>query len=499
MDGLSDDNLYDFVTVVLRDIAKSFGLIWTNKAVRNEQFKINIQKITPYEQFILTALGYTGDNHQAYLNAIKGQLTIGEYSNRWNLYAPTTWDTDRSLNYFTPTAGKKITQLLSYDFGRGSVIRDIACKDTYEMFRTLLQWKGDIAVGASGENVSDDVSVSTEDVIPYKGQITIAAENASFAAAPAASQPMETTPSYEYPEDNTFLETLYIYHPNYRIDSAGNWDIDSEGWTVALRLKDGTWDIVSSSYVYPYLFQVSTSDFTLHHDAEDYARTCDGYLRCRVTLARSEPYFDTMRLRSRSYYYVLDYLPQRVKVMKSSELPYEDPDDYYRDVEIGLKDIEGVKKIVVAQLDEGNNVPYLYEVPDFRKGTFTATVDREYSSTFTITAYNDNGSTVSYPYVMPPLTPIDELEYNFTIKDNKIQVTSNSGRYEINELLNRSCSFRRIDVSGAYTDRFTTIVLSDGNGCFDISGLKEGLYVMTVSDVAGGSHKFMFLIKSGIR
>lgn len=49
LDGLSDDNLYDFVTVVLRDIAKSFGLIWTNKAVRNEQFKINIQKITPYE------------------------------------------------------------------------------------------------------------------------------------------------------------------------------------------------------------------------------------------------------------------------------------------------------------------------------------------------------------------------------------------------------------------------------------------------------------------
>ena len=105
---------------------------------------------------------------------------------------------------------------------------------------------------------------------------------------------------------------------------------------------------------------------------------------------------------------------------KSKVLPPED--EYYRDVEIGLKDIEGVTRVVVSQLDEGNDMPYQYEVPDFRKGYFTATVDREFTSTFTITAYNKNGSTKSETYVLQPLTPTTSIDLKFNVNNDQIKV-----------------------------------------------------------------------------
>lgn len=98
-----DDNYYDFVTIVLRDIAKSFGIIWNNKIVVNEQFRINTNNILPYEKHVLDCLGYDGDNHQAYLNAIKGSLAFGKFT----IYAPVTWDQERSLNYFIPDEKRK--------------------------------------------------------------------------------------------------------------------------------------------------------------------------------------------------------------------------------------------------------------------------------------------------------------------------------------------------------------------------------------------------------
>lgn len=173
LEGIPNDNYYDFVTLALRDIAKSFGLVWTNKIIRTpETLRIDTLKLMPFEKHVIEVLNADSDLHQAYLNATKGKLYVGEHG-EWALYAPTVWDTERSLNYFIPDTTKKITELLSYEFGRGSVIRDVSCYNTYYLFKNLLQWKGDVAVGLEGINTFSDISSSTKDAVPFNGQLSV--------------------------------------------------------------------------------------------------------------------------------------------------------------------------------------------------------------------------------------------------------------------------------------------------------------------------------------
>lgn len=487
---------YDFVTLVLRDLAKSFGLLWKNKNVSGGQFRINAENLFPYEKWVLDALGYTvsnPDGAQAYRNALKDSLVIGETNNYWTLYAPRTWDSDRSLNSFIPKANQKLSQLMSYDFGRGSVIRDISDDYTVRFFRDILYWKGEIAVGLDQTVGFSQSPLTTADVIPYKGSITIQPDGSRSSGQQVAFQ--------ENPEmggeglsllssaTESQRSTIIKYHPNYRNEDTS---LDETGWTVSLLKNDGTWDLVYDEPIYmpAKKFEVSTEQFNLH--SNDYARDCDNHLRCRVTRCYRNPGYN--RNTGESYYYVLDYTPPVVKMSKSAVLPFTEEDGYYRDVKIGLKNIEGVTRIIVAQSDEDDTLPFYYGVSDFGKGYFIATVDRELTSYFTVTAYNKNGNTKSETFVLPPLTPVNSLDLAFTVRKDYIDIASKSRKLREDAQYVSSYKIQSVLASQKRVEGSATAHLSssmDGNR-IDISSLPKGVYVLTVEDVKGGVHSVKF-------
>lgn len=477
-----DNNHYDFVTLALRDIAKSFGIMWTNKIIRNpETLTYNRDRFIPFERWIADALNADNNPHLAYQNATKGSLTIGDQYDHFTLYAPTEWDTERSLNYFIPDEENKITRLLTYDFGRGTLIRDISCVNNKNFFENLLRWKGEIGVGTGGTSGRDN-PFNTENTISYKGNISLKSPTMSLATRQMTKRNKQITQSDII---NDELQT-YInkFHPNY--DKEGN--IDNNGWKVALLKKDGTWDIVYSASEAIGTLDVNTSDFTLHENVENYARSCDGYLRCRITDTRYSS--QTRGITSNSYYYLLDYLPQQVEAKMSKVMPYETEESYYRDVQIGLKNIEGATKIVVSQLDEGNELPYSYEVQNFKKGYFTATVDKDFASTFTITAYNNNGSTVSKPYILQPLSSTLEInDIKFINKNNSISIKSNNPRFANKDIFT---SYKIIPIATNTLNDINTFGVVENN-TIDISSISDGYHILIINDIKGGKHTFKFL------
>ncbi len=481
----TESGKYDFVSVVLRDIAKGFGLIWQANLIRNEEFRINLNTITPYEYYVLKSLGYDlnyvnniVDPHQAYINALNDSLMLEDEHNKWYIYAPHVWDINKSLNYFMPQDDKKITRLLTYDFGRETLVRDISDKHTVAMFRDLLYWKADVPTGMSTSCY--ETKTRTNDVIPYKGTINL---NANSSTKPH-NNGFANLNSYIETDMDVNMPNLHPYYPDYHM-------YNGEGWTIAFLLKDGTWDIVYSCRALagslPEI-DVNVENLILNHEIDDYARTCDGYLRCRIVGGLKVFGFSYRKYDIK--YYVLDYLPQTPQASFSRILSFENEEDYYRDVRIGLNNLEGVTRVVVAQLDEDNTVPYYYEVPDFQKGYFTATVDRELTTTFTITSYNKNGSTTS-TYVMPPLTPVDNLQLQFSVNDNSINVYSKGRRNSKKSLI---LSYQILDYSTGNIYKTGVSNCSFVN-TIDTSTLEMGVYLLVVKDIKGNTHSIKFIKK----
>lgn len=168
------------------------------------------------------------------------------------------------------------------------------------------------------------------------------------------------------------------------------------------------------------------SDFKISTDHNQYQRTCDGYIRCRIT--HYKKFYDYLYHRTgyniTNHYYVLDYLPQRVNMgfVRPKTLPHSIIDNNYtKTIKINMSGLEGVDRIVVEQLDEGNELPIRFEVPDFKKGYFTAVVDKELYTQFVIFSYNKNGSTKSETLTIEPLLSIKKL-YEVQIKDDLINL-----------------------------------------------------------------------------
>lgn len=478
-----DANMYDFVSIVLRDIGKAWGIEWNDKNIRNDQFRINIDNIIPYEKYILQALDYNGDAHQAYLNALNGNITIAESNGsepHWEIYSPSTWDRNRSLNYFVPNSSQKISQILSYDFGRGTLVRDIASQDTYNFFRKILRWKGDIAVGISGG--TNEESTSTSECLPYNGTINLSdlVSQNTKEEGPAPINKDEGTSEY----NTDFPDSLLKYHPNLHSD--GN--INHQGWSISILKKDGSWDIVYDINSQIPKINISTNNLDFHFKTEDYARSCDGYLRCRISKAT----LGRFGLSKMSYYYMMDYLPPKVMMKKSMIMPSENENDYYRDVKIGINNIEGVSKIIVSQLDEGEELPYTYEITDFKKGYFIANVDKECKSEFTITAYNKNGITKSDVYTLRPLTLVKpdwgvEIDKNDLIIFDKNNIENNLSDALSNIRITKVHS-SRMQNKNIVIDKLTT------NNRIDISSFSNGIYQISFKDKFGTIFSCKFTI-----
>lgn len=473
LDGISDSQYYDFVTLVLRDIAKSFGFIWNNKIIRKpEQLTINKDNAIPFEKDIISKIGE--DPHQAYLNATKGELSYCGMK----LYAPKEWDTERSLNYFIPNETKKLTELLSYNFGKGTVVRDISDKNINTMFEKILGWEGDIAVSVSNNNSCSLVGTNTNKKIPYLDNITINTNSSKLQTSKFLSKDLLYKEINSQEKDDDIDSIIKLFHPNYYLGSTDDTDCH-----IALLKNDGTWDVVYTLPGFISGLHCCVSDFELHDKISNYARSCDGYLRCRITQPEIG---QNRRIRYISNYYLLDYLPQEITLAKSSILPAEDEEDYYRDVKIGIKNLEGITKVEVSQLDEGNDLPYQYEVPNFKQGYFIATVDKDYTTTFKITAYNQNGTTESYPYILPPVAPSDiNIEFNYL--NEIIHINTTTKRDNLRKQL---LSYKISKLSSASTIIEKECDVNDLN--IDVSQLSKGLYNISIKDKKGINHNFKF-------
>lgn len=384
---------YDFVSLALRDIGKSLGIIRPSLSIKDKKLLFRYNDDTPYEKFVKLGVGSDKDGQVAYQKATSGTIQIGDWDMpQWSLYAPSPWDDARSLNYFIPDA-RKLTQLLSYEFGRNSVVRDISDDSTYDFFRNVMCWQGQIAVGGSGSSYGESKSSNTN-VIPYKGLIP-KVKNFSLRDSAIYTGKNIAVEAQEIFNDMSLTDSLENYLPPTYQGPTG------QGREFAILKNDGTWDVVYWQDPLEYEENVSASDFVLHYPITEYARTCDGYMRCRISIGVEDR--SIHKIVYHSTYWVLDYLPQQIDMALSRIMPVRNESDYTRDVKIGIKNLEGVTKVIVAQKDEDNNLPYYYEISDFKKGYFMATVEKDAYTTFTVTSYNNNGYTSSDTYTVYPL------------------------------------------------------------------------------------------------
>lgn len=485
---------YDFVTLVLRDIAKGLGFNWSFPATE-KQLQWMENRLTPYEYRIASGLGK--DPKAAYVNATKGSYTLSveKYGNL-QLYAPQEWQNGISLCSFIPDETKGITQLLTYKWGKGTIVRNIS--DDYKVLtKNALDWFPAIIVGGmSGSALS--VGSSTIDVVPYKGTIeTNLNKNKQILSK---NNKCGIVKSKSLLEEN-LLESSDIdayclpYYPF--IDMKGEWG--SEGWKIALLKKDGTWDVVYTILPISNL-TVSTTAFQLHAAIEEYARSCDGFLRCRISYCEDQ--WDNINQKvvrvGRSQYVLLDYLPQKATVDFIEVLPElsairkastDGYDDYSYEAKLGLKNVEGATRVVVEILTEGTRVPFKMEIPNFKEGAFVATFDKEFSAKVTPVSYNKNGSTRGETLTVLPISE-QQLSFDIQLKGNTIEVEclrkseiENIVDYSVYNLLDKHSKVAIL--SGAFKDRSK----------IDVSSLSPGIYVLSLRDAYGKAHMKKFMMK----
>ncbi len=488
-------NKYDFVTVVLRDIARGLGFSFNMTANSQKQILEDARRpLTYYENIVRRAIG--GNNlSEAYTNATQGSLTlsVNYYNNILHLYAPTVWQNGISLNYLMPEEQKKFTELLSYNFGKGSVVRNIV--DNYKnIFYDFQGWKTyNLTTGYSPVSVSSDGSSSN--IIAYNGDITFSGANSYNQNNISKKMNTILSASSKYEEitnANAFNLQSYLFPYNYIYpDKEG-----SGAWLISLLKKDGTWDLVYREPTGWFNIPLKTrmADWNISSNFEQYQRTCEGYIRCRIT--HYKEVYDQLYHREyydiENHYYVLDYLPQQVKMRYSAPLQTSSStlamvstnDNYTQDIKISIKDLEGINRVVVEQLDEGNDLPIKFEVKDFKKGYFVANVDKELYTKFIVYSYNNNGSSKSETLVVQPLVQSD---FTVNFSDDNIRINSNlqkeSGSINYSIYSSSTSSLMRVKEG----------VLNSQNPAIQISDLSKGTYILDIK--SGNKRKSVKFVK----
>ncbi len=487
-------NKYDFVTLVLRDIAIGLGFNWSFKANVNEKrMSVDETLCTPYEKHIMDAIG-SNDPYVIYKNATKGTLDINipNYG-KMTLYAPTAWQAGLSLNSFISDSTKNITKLLSNEFGKGTVIRNIT--DDYSvLLKNAMDWYWHDAPVGDPSNQNSAIYTSTDQVIPYGGTITNvqnSLQTVSMESGKTGLTAYAKSDNNVQAKNNTGFSINDYCKPYDCNFIAKNSPLTHEGYTIALLKKDGTWDVVSIVEL-DEDFEINVNNLNLEDDISNYARTCDGYLRCRVNRCMLGYGYNQVYRSQRTRYYVLDYLPQRVKMDFSGIMPMASTrsvaNEYLRDIKIGIKNLEGVERVVVEQLDEGERVPSKFEVTDFKDGYFVATVDKEFYSDFTVVSYNKNGGTRSETFTVEPLEPAEQ-NYNVQVLDNEIRITSARERKKSKKML---VSYEILPID-EYTIRpIVNNMIENNKANIDITSLSKGTYVLNYYDVRGCKHSVKF-------
>ena len=463
-------NKYDFVSLAIRDIAKGLGF-GINIIADDEGIVFLPGKKTFYESLIWSELK-NETPASAYTKCTQGSLNVTFLP---LLYAPNPWQNGISLQYYIPDETDPLSMLLSYDFGKGYIMRDLSDFDWENKFQYVLDWQAMMTTG--GTTNSKFENGSTDNNLPFKGYIDLS----SVSRQPPNNitndlKPIESVNPSAAMQTNfttSYSELCEPYNYFYTGDKKVYY-----GYSISVLLKNGSWDVVYAEY-YPTAITIKVEDLPLNYPTSEYARSCSGGLRYRLTKCE----WNAGSSAPKKYYvkyFTRDYFPQKANIKYSkihegsenislSEIRMSD--DYYVDVEIGLSNIEGTNKIIVEQLDEGERVPFRYEATDFRQGYFIANLDRELSTQLTVISYNDNGNTRSNTIVIPAIG-YDDLQENisFDICDNHIS-TNGIDRIQPNASYTIT---NMINANFVKTEKLPT------DGIIDISELKSGCYILSL-------------------
>lgn len=445
---------------------------------------------TPFEQKIFSALGSPTDLSAAYGNATKGSLNVG-----WgvSLYAPNPFKNGESLRYTVADDGMPLSDLLAYDFPKGYVMRDISNYDWTGFFSAMMGWKRDIITGSQSSNI--DENISDEIVIPYQGEFnfSFSEPDATFVRIEEKQNRNTAADSIDIPyvSIGEYCEPYYLGRDQTGLRELGNIPM----LVVSVQKKDDSWETLSSQYVSgSESVPLRLDTITLKEPQENYARSTTGNLKYRFV----QKIHNTMGcLNSYDYkvqYLTRDYLPQKAIIGYSGIYEEEDgpsriaseSDEYFIDVKIGLRNIEGVTQVIVEQTDEGSPGPFRYVVKDFKKGYFVANLDRELSTKLLVISFNENGQVRSEAINIPALGYPEITNLSFKIKNDRLTVfgvpknIQNNGKatYTISSAINPSIVNR-----GTLAE----------TGEVNVSGLQKGIYVISISNNGNliGSGKFV--------
>jgi len=487
----------DFVTQVLRDIATGLGFSYRFIPAGGELAMPDTVPCYGLEMLIKESMNTTSGT-VAYQKATQGSLpiTISGYGTL-QLYAPSYWQNGVSLNTFYPSDWSGLSKLMTYDFGKGTVIRDIE-DSYYTWFFNGFDWKYSLPVGVTSSSVIDR-DFANSDVVDYHGVISesstsmLTGSNDIITSSNTLIQ-MQTESTRNMMSDEVAESEIRAYCKPYDPTLDMNDNIDHEGWTFSLLKKDGTWDVVYEANSGVTYFTLNTSNLTLHYADEDYARSTDNFLRGRLTYNERlwDSWHNHQYNKCYSKYYVLDYLPQKVEM--DTARVYEDSylqDEYLYDIDMAMSNLEGATAVYVEQLEEGDQLPSIRRIYDFKKGRFLVTVDREYASTFTVVAYNDNGHTRSETYTVAPSSP---AQVQLNIIGNYIETTYGHKNKGVTDISYEIYTFNNNLLQMNNTPYFVQNGQS-ADGRIDMGKLKSGLNIVTVT-LQNGKKGFVSIMKN---
>lgn len=472
---------YDFVSLAIRDIFIGLGLTSSFRYNPSSNELLNpAQEMIPFENLIDKSLG-NGDSYTRLHKATSGSVILNyNNSKSLNLYAPHEWEKGISLNYFIPQEDCDISNILSYNFGKGTVYRSL--NDDYKdfIFRELLGWKANYVV--DNDHVTCSNYGSTAIKMPYNGSMKFNWEPHTHIVSHSESiNKLKSQSTNDYQDNDSLYNHINQFHPSFPYIG----DVKKDRICVCILKKDGCWDCVASRD-YEDFPTFSMSDLDLHCDEEEYARTADGYLRAKITTAKRNNGY----LKIDNQYFVIDYLPQKIKLKYKCSVgsTYESDSwsvnavDTETPVRVYFSDLEGVNRVVLERLKTGLNVPSKIEISDFKKGYYDTTIDQ--TTTFTAVAYNDNGYSRSIPITVNP-----SMQLQVT---GKVLITADTIFFAVGEGVEYYYSIYMASSNIAQT----ILTGTTSSGRIDISSLSPGAYILILKNmVTGITSKTMFIKK----
>lgn len=374
-------------------------------------------------------------------------------------------------------------------------MRDLSGVNWDDIFYGALDWRMTPTSGSGTGSASH--AGTSDDILPYRGSVTLSFNNNDTANFSRQEQ------NYSLSKENQLASTV-PQSKSISLNSSSSTEIYCQkfdlfspdgpvhmGLSLSVMKKDGSWDCI---YKVPYMdnepISIKIEDLALNYDESEYARGTTGGLRYRLTKCEeiifSYPGAPT-RYSYRTKYFTRDFTPQKAfikytpeqSVQSVNKMALSGDDDWFVDVKVGISNLEGTTRVFVEQLDEGEELPFQYEVTDFRKGYFIANLDRECSTTLTVICYNDNGYQRSNTIVIPAIgynnvTQIAAL--SFDMLNDAIMVKAGDEAVD-------NCNYSIAPLSAARQQAGRNGMT---NGAIDISTLADGLYVLTAIDEKSG-------------